>query len=137
MSFHLLKTWEPFYKIDASNTIEYIPKDINDNIWGSLTERIKNTTNLLTYNKNLFDTNTAPEIDKLNKTTANIGKTIPSSAFSDIAIVYIELLKMWKNALLSPPIIDKINLKEIITKINTRLQDMINEQNPTQTSNGK
>lgn len=138
MSFHLLKTWEPFYKIDASNNnIEYKSKDISDNIWGSLTERIKNTTNLLTYNKTLFDKNTTPEIEILNDTTANIGKTIPSSTFIDITIIYIELIKKWKNALLTPPIVGKIDLKEKIKNIHTNLQNMIDDQNTTTTSDSK
>lgn len=123
VSFHLLKTWEPYYNVDATNTITQkapLPDMSSNKV--TISQRIKTTTNLLLSIKNLFDDKTMPTIDKLATATMNM-KVNNLALFGDVIPKYIEFLNNWKDKLAGTPS-DKIDLNASIEIIQNKLNSL-------------
>ena len=133
MSFHLFKTWEPFYDVSypknaVIKNINYLinPKEKDLIDISKIKNNIINTANIFTYYKTLFDKDTIIEIGKLNKNTIEIPNDGSILKENEINTHYIKLLS---------DLVDKINgtqpqlidLKESIRNINTKLELILPE----------
>lgn len=132
MSFHLLKTWEPFYDVSypknaVIKNINYLinpKKDLID--ISKMKNNIINTANIFTHYKTLFDKDTIKEIESLNKNTIEIPNDGSILKESEIHTHYIKLLSdlVGKINGTQPQLID---LKESIRNINEKLELIIPE----------